>query len=121
MATVSSSKILGLNALTYLPTGYNSAKSYPVLLFFPGAGEIGTTASLLTNHGPFQYLKSGVDLGVDLIVVAIQNVNQNPRPAEVQLCINALKALYNITALIGTGLSRGGKTGNGSLIMPNLS
>lgn len=109
MSTITKGTILGLNSLTYLPTNYDPAKIYPCLLFLPGAGEIGTNASLLTVHGPFQYLKSGVDLGLDLIVVAIQNTNQNPRPAEIQMYITALKKLYNISALIGTGLSRGGQ------------
>lgn len=109
MATVTSGKILGLNMMTYLPTNFDVKKSYPCLIFLPGAGEIGTSASLLLNHGPFQYLKSGVDLGLDLIVIAIQNVNANPRPSEVQSYIDAIKKLYNISALIGTGLSRGGQ------------
>jgi hypothetical protein len=98
-----------LNMMTYLPTNYVPGQAYPLLVFFPGAGEIGTNAALLQVHGPFLYLKSGVDLGLNLIVVALQNFNANPRPAEVQGCINALKALYNVSALVGTGLSRGGQ------------
>ena len=109
MATVTSGTILGMNSLTYLPTNYISTKSYPCMIFFPGAGEIGTNAALLQNHGPFQYLKQGVDLGLDLIVIAIQNVNQNPRPDEIASYVTAVKKLYNIGALIGTGLSRGGQ------------
>lgn len=107
--SVSSGSLLGLNTLTYLPTNFDPTRAYPCLIFLPGAGEIGTNAALLTAHGPFLYLKDGVDLGLDLIVVAIQNVNQNPRPSEVQGYITALRKLYNISAIIGTGLSRGGQ------------
>jgi len=111
MATVTTKKLgnTGLNMIEYLPTNYDKTKSYPCLCFLPGAGELGTNASLLTVHGPFSYLKSGVDLGLDLIVLAIQNVNQNPRPSEVQIYVDNIKQLYNISTLIGTGLSRGGQ------------
>lgn len=111
MSTVTTKKLgtTGLNLMEYLPTGYDPKKAYPCLCFLPGAGEIGSNAALLTAHGPFQYLKSGVDLGLDIIVLAIQNVNQNPRPVEVDIYVNAIKSLYNISALIGTGLSRGGQ------------
>lgn len=44
-----------------------------------------------------------------MIVIAVQNQNANPRPAEIQLYLNAIKALYKISAFIGTGLSRGGQ------------
>lgn len=111
MATVTTKKLgnLGLNMMEYLPTNYDKTKSYPCLVFLPGAGELGTNAALLAVHGPFLYLKQGVDLSLDLIVLAIQNINQNPRPAEVQMYVDAIKAAYNISALIGTGLSRGGE------------
>jgi hypothetical protein len=109
MATVTAGKILGMNSLTYLPTNYDPAKAYPVLIFMPGAGEIGTNASLLTVHGPFLYLKQGVDLGIDLIVIAIQNQTQNPRPSEMAGYVTAVNSLYKTTGIIGTGLSRGGQ------------
>lgn len=109
MSTVASSQIWGWNTLTYLPTGFDKTKPTPCLLFFPGAGEIGTNAALLTVHGPFLYLKSGVDLGLNLIVIAVQNSDQNPRPSELQQIITAIKALYNVSTFIGTGLSRGGQ------------
>lgn len=111
MATVTTKKLgsTGLNMMEYLPTNYDPTKKYPCLVFLPGAGEIGSNAALLAAHGPFQYLKSGVDLGLDIIVLAIQNVNANPRPAEVQIYITTIKKLYSISAIIGSGLSRGGQ------------
>lgn len=109
MATVTLKKILGLNMMEYLPTNYDPKRPYPCLIFLPGAGEIGTNAALLANHGPFQYLKAGVDLGKDLIVLAIQNVHDNPQPAEVQQYVTAVRAAYNITGIVATGLSRGGQ------------
>ena len=111
MATITTKKLgtTGLNMMEYLPTNYDASKTYPCLVFLPGAGEIGTNAALLQAHGPFLYLKPGVDLGLDLIVLAIQNINQNPRPGEIQVYIDSIKAAYKISALIGTGLSRGGQ------------
>lgn len=111
MATVINGTLLGLNILTYLPANFDKAKSYPCLVFLPGAGEHGKDISLLSVHGPFQYLKSGVDLGLDLMVVAIQSTNDHPQPAEVQSYITALKTLYtNIGEIVATGLSRGGES-----------
>lgn len=109
MATITNGQILGLNTITYLPSNFDVNKAYPCLVFLPGAGEINGPISLLMTHGPFQYLKSGVDLGLNLIVIAIQNVNANPRPAEIQAYVTAIKKLYHISALIGSGLSRGGQ------------
>jgi hypothetical protein len=109
MATVINSTIAGLNAMTYLPTGFNPEQAYPLVLAFPGAGEIGTNAALMLNAGPFTALLPGVDLGLNLIVVEIQNQDADPRPVEMQAWINAVKALYKVSAIIGTGYSRSGQ------------
>jgi hypothetical protein len=107
--TIKTTTIAGQNAMEYLPSGYNPAQAYNLMLFYPGSGEIGNNASLLTVHGPFQYLKAGVDLKLPLIVIALQNVNANPRPAEIQADITAIKSLFKVNKLILTGLSRGGQ------------
>src|ERR1700744_1165434 len=109
MSTVSTGVLQGtnLNIMTYLPTNYDPTKAYPLLCYLVGSGEIGTNPSLLTAHGPFLYLKNGVDLGLNMIVVSIQYQNQNPRPAEVQIYLTALKAMYKVSAFIATSISRG--------------
>lgn len=111
MSSITTKKLgtTGLNMMEYLPTNYDPKRAYPCLVFLPGAGEIGTNAGLLTIHGPFLYLKQGVDIDLDIIVLAIQNINPNPRPYEVQQYITSVKSLYNISVIIGTGLSRGGQ------------
>jgi hypothetical protein len=96
-----------LNVMGYEYTGYDPNVSVPCLIVFPGAGEIGTNASLMLNAGPFSSLKSGVDLGYKILVFEVQNQNQNPRPAEIQAYITALKALYKISAIVLSGYSRG--------------
>jgi hypothetical protein len=110
MSQIISGTMLGLNTLTYLPTNYDKTKAYPCLVFLPGSGEQGTDASKLLVHGPFAFIKQGVDLGLNLIVIAVQSQNQHPRPVEVQQYLTAIKALYSISAFIGSGISRGGES-----------
>jgi hypothetical protein len=98
-----------LNTMVYLPAGYDPTKAYPMMVFLPGSGEIGNNAALLTVHGPFLYLKAGVDLGLPIIVAAVQNQNQNPRPVEELAYLSALGSLYKVTGFIPLGLSRGGQ------------
>lgn len=110
---ITTTKILNNNALVYTPSNYDKTKSYPCLTFHPGAGEMGSpnmSISLLSAHGPFQYLNATTDLGLDLIVVAIQPSDPNPRPVEMQAYITAIKGMYSINAFILTGLSRGGQS-----------
>lgn len=96
-----------LNVMGYEYTGYDPTVAVPCLLVFPGAGEIGTNPSLMLNAGPFSALKAGVDLGLKILVFEVQNQNQNPRPAEIQAYITALKGLYKISAIVLSGYSRG--------------
>lgn len=112
MATVTTGTLKGysLNMMTYLPTNYDSTKAYPLLCYLVGAGEIGVDPTKMLVNGPFVYLKAGVDLGLNLIVVTIQYQNQDPQPSEAQKYITALKTMYNISAFIGTGISRGSQT-----------
>lgn len=106
---VTSKVIAGANMMIYTPVGYDSMKAYNALIFYPGSGEGGTNAALLLNHGPFLYLKTGVDIKANILVVAIQNVNPNPRPVEMAAYQAGLKAVYKIGKIVATGLSRGGQ------------
>lgn len=110
---ITTTKILNNNALVYTPLNYDKTKAYPCMIFHPGSGEMGApnmSLSLLSAHGPFKYLTPTTDLGLDLIVVAIQPADPNPRPVEMQAYINAIKGMYAINSIIATGLSRGGQS-----------
>lgn len=100
-----------LNMMVYEPTNYDPTVACPCMIYLPGAGEIGTNPALLQVHGPFLYLttENPPDLGLNMLILAIQNVNPNPQPLEIQGYLNAIKALYKISAFIGTGISRGGE------------
>lgn len=101
-------KIQGLNALFYVPN-IDTTQPVNVLLFTPGAGEQGADIRQLYVHGPFQFLKAGVDIGANIVVCAIQNINPNPQPNEYQLYIDGIKKLYKVNKIVLTGLSRGGQ------------
>lgn len=101
-----------LNAMVYTPTNYDPWVALPCLFSLPGAGEIGNNAALMLNAGPFSSLKPGVDLGLNILVVEVQNQNQDPRPVEVQAYITAIQALYKISAIVATGYSRSGQDWN---------
>lgn len=112
MSTITTKKLgtTGLNMMEYLPTGYDPTKAYPVFPYFVGAGEIGVNPALMLSHGPFQFLKNGVDLGLDIIALVIQYQDQNPQPGQTALWVKTIKSLYNVSALILNGVSRGGQT-----------
>src|SRR5205085_12588630 len=53
-------QINGWNAYVHLPSSYNSTSTtYPVIIFFPGIGEIGTNASSVISNGPGAYINQG--------------------------------------------------------------
>ncbi len=54
-------KIDGWNAYVHLPDEYNDSlsKRYPVIIFLPGIGELGTNASKLLVNGPSKYVAAG--------------------------------------------------------------
>lgn len=108
--SIISTTINGQNALVYQPSMCNSTNACNCLYYFVGSGEQGTNAALLTANGPFTKIKAGVDMQLPLIVVALQAVNANPRPTEVDADITALRAKFNIAGIVGTGISRGGQS-----------
>ena len=101
--------IQGLNTMIYVPAGLDTTGPVNVLLFTPGAGEQGTDITKLLIHGPFQFLKAGLDNKARSVVIAVQNVNANPQPAEYQTYVDGIKKLYKVNKIILTGLSRGGQ------------
>lgn len=113
MATISTKQLkltstYSVNIMESLPKNFDPTRSYPLLCYLVGAGEIGLDATKLTVNGPFANatIRNGGDVG-DLIIIALQYQNANPRPSEVQLYVNALNANYKINALIASGISRG--------------
>lgn len=110
MSTVTNGTLLGLNTMTYLPAAYTPGMPVVLVIALPGAGEIGTNSALMLNAGPFTALKQGIDLGLPIVCVEIQNTDQDPRPTEEQGYITALKAIYtNLLAIGVTGYSRSGQ------------
>lgn len=102
-------KIAGLNALVYTYAGMDTALPANLLFWTPGAGEQGLDITKLYINGPFRFLKTGYDIKAPLLIVAVQNVNPNPRPEEIQSYIDGIKKLYKINKIVLTGLSRGGQ------------
>ena len=53
--------VQGWNAYVHLPWDYslNPTATYPTIIFFPGLGEVGKTASLVIKNGPGAYITQG--------------------------------------------------------------
>lgn len=108
----------GWNAYVHLPASYNTgSQTYPTIIFFPGTGEVGTTASLVINNGPGAYITQGwngnvsVDgATVEFIVISLQPSAQYPTEPLIDKKIQAIKSLYRVNPnkLYLTGLSMGG-------------
>ncbi len=111
--------INGWNAYVHLPDDYNTtgSQTYPVIIFFPGTGEVGTNASLVLNYGPGHFIASGwngnvVVNGVTVkpIIISLQPPGLWPRVADVDVRIQTIKSMYRIdpNRITLTGLSMGG-------------
>ncbi|MEO8109629.1 MAG: PKD domain-containing protein [Ginsengibacter sp.] len=109
----------GWNAYVHLPWDYysNPTATYPTIIFFPGLGEVGTTAGLVIKNGPGAYITQGwngnVKIGVDsvkFIVISLQPDKAWPVELETDKRIQQLKKTYRIdnSRLHLTGLSMGG-------------
>ncbi len=111
--------VQGWNAYVHLPWDYysNPTATYPTIIFFPGLGEVGSTASLVIKNGPGAYITQGwngnVKIGVDsvkFIVISLQPDKAWPVETEIDKRIQQLKKNYRIdnSRLHLTGLSMGG-------------
>ena len=109
----------GWNAYVHLPWDYNAnpTTQYPTIIFFPGLGEVGTTASKVIANGPGAYITQGwngnVKIGIDsvkFIVISLQPPSAWPWEVNVDPKIQILKSLFRIDSkkLHLTGLSMGG-------------
>ena len=109
----------GWNAYVHLPWDYdaNPTTEYPTIIFFPGLGEVGTTATKVIANGPGAYLAQGwngnVKIGTDsvkFIIISLQPPSAWPWEVDVDPKIQTLKSLYRIDSkkMHLTGLSMGG-------------
>lgn len=104
----------GYNACVFVPASYNSNpnKKYPVTVFVPGAGEIGSNKDLLVKYGANAYVKqvgNSTFGGVDFIVASFQQKAQYSRPLTDKVFFDWLYANFRVDSanIFGTGLSRG--------------
>ena len=112
-------KINGWNAYVHLPDDYNSTSQlYPVIIFIPGIGEIGTDPSMLLKYGPSHYMSIGVNMNqftvggqtVKPIFISIQPPTSYPQPAVMSTMFDSISARFRVdpNKFYGTGLSMGG-------------
>ena len=112
-------KINGWNAWVHLPDDYNTTgtQKYPLIVFFPGTGEVGSDANRLLSYGPSKFIASGWNGNVTLsgktikpIIISLQPAALYPKPNFVDDALNIIKSTYrvDITKVNLTGLSHGG-------------
>jgi hypothetical protein len=117
-AQQSLTSITGWNAYVHLPSTYaTSGKTYPTIVFFPGLGEVGTSAGKVIQNGPGAYITQGWNGNVvvngstvEFIVISIQPAAAYPNEIRLNQAIQAIKSAYRVdnNRLYLTGLSHGG-------------
>lgn len=115
-------KIDGWNAYVHLPAEYadSTHKNYPLIIFVPGIGEVGTNASKLLLNGPSKFIAEGASMEFTVngkiekpIVISIQPIDSwAPNPFVVNRKVDSILARWRIDPqrINGTGLSMGGQT-----------
>src|SRR6187551_1675839 len=96
-----------LNAYEHVP---QVSGKLPVLIMFPGKGEVGTTASKLLVNGPSKFINDGWD-PLNMIIVSVQPIVEWASPDYVTTIITNIIARYKDKSdgrLFLTGLSAGG-------------
>lgn len=102
--------INGKQAYVYTPSDYVSTKKYPCLVFLPGLGETAGSVTKLNIHGPFLYINSATNLGLEIIVIAIQpneSYGMDTVGNEAKADLSAISAAYGVSKFYLTGLSLG--------------
>lgn len=116
-------KIDGWNAYVHLPDEYNDSlqKTYPLICYIPGLGEVGTDASKLLVYGPSKYIAEGHSMQfmvngklVKPIVISLQPSAAWPNAYTINKKIDSLFARFRIDQqrVNVTGLSMGGWSWN---------
>ncbi len=108
----------GWNAYVHLPDDYNTTtQKYPVILFVPGLGEVGTDASKLLVYGPSRFVDQGHNMQFTVngvlekpIVISIQPISGWPQGNLLNRKIDSIYARWrcDTNRLAVTGLSMGG-------------
>ena len=111
-------KIDGWNAYVHLPDDYStSGQNYPVIIFIPGIGEVGTDASKLLLYGPSNFIAQGHNMQFVVngttekpIVISIQPTASWPSATSINKKIDSvcLRWRVDINRVYLTGLSMGG-------------
>lgn len=112
-------KIINWNAYVHLPGDYdqNPTKSYPVIVFIPGIGEIGTNASLVLLYGPGYYIARGATMEFNVngqiekpIVISLQPIGSWPSATDLESRFADIISRWRVdtTRFYTTGLSMGG-------------
>ncbi len=108
----------GWNAYVHLPDDYaTSGTNYPVIIFIPGLGEVGTDATKLLTYGPSNFIAQGHNMqflvnGVTEkpIVISIQPSASWPTVAQLSRKVDSVCARWRVdlNRIYLTGLSMGG-------------
>ena len=107
----------GWNAYVHLPDDYYSNQNtYPVIIFMPGIGEIGTDPSKLLAYGPSMFVSQGNNMQFNVngniekpIVISIQPVSAWPSPSTLNRKVDSILNRWrvNTNRVYLTGLSMG--------------
>ena len=109
----------GWNAYVHLPDDYyqTGSATYPVIIFLPGIGEIGSNAPDVIMNGPGHYIASGDKMQfvingqtVKPIVISLQPITAWPTAPTVNTKIDSIVRRYrvDVNRIYLTGLSMGG-------------
>ena len=100
-------KIMGLNAYTYYPVGYEQGGNYPLIVFFPGLGEAGTNAQALLTYGPSGFIAKGYKPAA--LVISVQPTYGWVNETTISQVLAEITKNYHVDAnkIYLTGLSAG--------------
>ena len=108
----------GWNAYVHLPDDYASTTlNYPVIIFIPGIGEIGTNPARLLSYGPSHFISLGHPMQFMVngvlekpIVISLQPLSAWPGPATLNRKLDSIAKRWriDIDRISVTGLSMGG-------------
>ncbi|RYD92474.1 MAG: T9SS type A sorting domain-containing protein [Sphingobacteriales bacterium] len=112
-------KIDSWNAYVHLPDDYNdgSNRTYPLICFIPGLGEIGTDPSKMLTYGPSKFVAEGHPMTFMVngklekpIVISIQPTGAWPNAYTINKKLDSIMARFRCDAsrINVTGLSMGG-------------
>ncbi|RYY53916.1 MAG: T9SS type A sorting domain-containing protein [Chitinophagaceae bacterium] len=113
-------RINGWNAYVHLPDDYsNTTKTYPVIIFLPGIGEVGSDPNRLLSYGPNRFVAQGHNMQFTVngvvekpIVISMQPPSTWPSPAALNRQLDSIIRRWrvNINRISFTGLSMGGSS-----------